>query len=149
MITDLENTKRIMGLDLGSKRVGVAVSDSLGITAQGVCVIPRSDGSSWLKQLDQLIKDYQIASIVIGLPRNMDGSLGEKSEESKRWAKFIEETYRLPVYLWDERLSTVAVERTLIDANVTRNKRKKVIDQLAATWILQGFLDAKRREQLD
>lgn len=135
-----------MGLDLGERRIGVAVSDSLGITAQGVCVIKKKDDSSWLKQLDDLIQEYQITEIVIGLPRNMDGSLGEKGKESIHWAKYLEKIYHIPIHLWDERLSTVAVERTLIESNITRSKRKKVIDQLAASWILQGFLDAKRRE---
>lgn len=136
---------RIMGLDLGNRRIGVAVSDSLGITAQGVCVIHKTDDESWLKQLDDLIHEYQVTELVIGCPRNMDGSLGEKGEESMKWAKHFKEKYSFPVHLWDERLSTRAVERTLIEANMTRRKRKKVVDQLAASWILQGFLDAKRR----
>ena len=137
-----------MGLDLGAKRVGVAVSDSLGITAQGVCVLARDgeDDHAWLTQLDELIQKYQITEIVIGLPRNMDGSLGKKGEESQYIADQLESIYQIPVHLWDERLSTVAVERTLIESNVRRKKRKKIIDQLAATWILQGFLDSKRRE---
>lgn len=137
---------RILGLDLGEKRIGVAVSDSLGITAQGVCVLNRDDDRSWLKQLAELIERYQITAIVIGLPRNMDGSLGVKGEESQRIAEQLQRMFHLPVHLWDERLSTMAVERTLIASNVRRKKRKKVIDQLAATWILQGYLDAQRRE---
>lgn len=138
---------RIMGIDLGGKRIGIAVSDSLGITAQGVCVLTRGDDSSWLKQLDPLIQSYQIGEIVVGLPRNMNGSLGKKAEESKEIANQLERIYQIPVHLWDERLSTVVAERTLIESNVRRKKRKKIVDQLAATWILQGFLDAKRREK--
>ncbi len=137
---------RIMGLDLGERRIGVAVSDSLGITAQGVCVIKKTGDSAWLKQLDDLIQEYQITEIVIGFPRNMDGSTGEKGKESIHWAEYLENNYHMPVHLWDERLSTSAVTRTLIESNLTRKKRKNVIDQLAAVWILQGFLDAKRRE---
>lgn len=136
---------RFMGIDFGEKRVGIAVSDALGITAQSVTTIDRTGSKSWLEVLDQLIEEYSITAIVIGFPRNMDGSLSEKGEQSLQLAETLKQRYHLPVHLWDERLSTVAVERTLIEANMTRKKRKRVIDQLAATWILQGFLEAQRR----
>lgn len=134
-----------MGLDLGERRIGIAVSDSLGFTAQGVCFINRQEGLLWLDKLEELIREYQITELVIGLPRNMDGSLGEKGKGSIQLAEEVKKRFQLPVHLWDERLSTVAVERTLIEANVSRKKRRGVIDQLAASWILQGYLDAQRR----
>jgi putative Holliday junction resolvase len=137
------NATRILGLDLGQRRVGVAISDELGWTAQGITVIQRDESSSWLSRLDELIHQYEIKAIVVGLPRNMDGSIGFRGEACKQTAKELEERYGLPVHLWDERLSTTAVERTLISADLSRKKRKKVIDQMAASWILQGYLDAQ------
>lgn len=142
--SDVNASSRILGLDIGERRIGVAVSDSLGWTAQGVEVIDRKL-DDWLKRLDQIITDYQISEIVVGFPRNMNGTIGPKGEACQELAKELGERYSLPVHLWDERLSTMAVERTLIDADVNRKKRKKVIDRLAASWILQGYLDAKRR----
>lgn len=143
--SDVSASPRILGLDVGERRIGVAVSDSLGWTAQGVEVIDRKLGN-WLSRLDQLVAEYQIGEIVIGFPRNMNGTIGPKGEACQQLAKELEERYSLPIHLWDERLSTMAVERTLIDADVNRKKRKKVIDRLAASWILQGYLDAKRRK---
>jgi putative Holliday junction resolvase len=136
---------RIMWLDLGKRRIGVAVSDSLGWTAQGVEVIDRK-GIDWRKRLDQLVNEYQVSAFVVGLPRNMNGTIGPRGESCQQLAKELEERYSLPVYLWDERLSTTAVERTLIDADISRKKRKKVVDQMAASWILQGYLDSLRRQ---
>lgn len=137
---------RIMGLDLGEKRVGVAVSDPMGWTAQGVDVLER-DQSNWMDRLAQLVDEYQVETLVVGLPRNMDGSIGVKGKASKELATELEERFQIPVELWDERLSTVAVERTLIDADVSRRKRRKVVDRMAASWILQGYLDAQGRNK--
>lgn len=145
MSFELDSVTRILGLDLGERRIGVAVSDALGMTAQGICTIDRRSPGSWLEKLDELVTAYQIQAIVIGLPRNMDGSLGQKGEQSIQIADDLKERYAFPIHLWDERLSTAAVERTLIEADMSRKKRKRVVDQLAATWILQGFLDAQRR----
>jgi putative Holliday junction resolvase len=142
---DIEGTSRVLGLDVGQRRIGVAVSDSLGWTAQGVSVIERRDG--WLGELDRLVKEYAVGGIVVGLPRNMNGTIGPRGEDCQQVAATLKERYGLPVHLWDERLSTMAAERTLIDADVSRRKRKQVIDRLAATWILQGFLDAQRRHR--
>jgi putative Holliday junction resolvase len=133
-----------MGLDVGERRIGVAVSDPLGWTAQGIAVIDKQD-ADWLAQLDRLIQEYEVQTIVVGLPRNMDGSIGARGEACRKLANELAARYSLPVELWDERLSTMAVEKTLLSADVSRQKRKKVIDQMAATWILQGYLDAKRR----
>lgn len=134
---------RIMGLDLGERRIGVALSDSLGWTAQGVEVIDRKV-TDWLKRVEQLIQEHQVSAIVVGLPRNMNGTIGPRGEACQVAAKELTERFSLPVHLWDERLSTAAVERTLLEADVSRKKRKEVVDKMAASWILQGFLDAKR-----
>src|SRR4051812_13135533 len=135
---------RVMGLDVGERRIGVAVSDPLGWTAQGIAVIDKQS-ADWLTQLDRLVPEYEVQKIVVGLPRNMDGSIGPRGEACRKLANELSARYSLPVDLWDERLSTMAVEKALISADVSRQKRKKVIDQMAATWILQGYLDAKRR----
>lgn len=141
---DIEVSSRIMGLDIGERRIGIAVSDSLGWTAQGVTILHRKN-EDWLKRLDEIIEQYQVKEIVVGLPRNMNGTIGERGEDAMQVAEILRQRYGFPVHLWDERLSTMAVERTLIDADLSRRKRKQVIDQLAASWILQGYLDSRRR----
>ncbi|MGA8942390.1 MAG: Holliday junction resolvase RuvX [Thermoactinomyces sp.] len=140
-----DNQSRILGLDIGDRRIGVAVSDLFGWTAQGIKVIDRKQ-KNWLQELDQIVEDYRIKEFVVGLPRNMNGTIGPRGEMSRQLAEELKNRYGCPVHLWDERLSTVAAERTLIDADLSRRKRKKVVDQMAATWILQGFLDALRRQ---
>lgn len=141
---DINSSSRILGLDLGERRIGVAVSDLLGWTAQGLTTIDRQKNPDWMSELDGVIKNYEVSSIVVGLPKNMNGSIGPRGEACKQIAEELKSRYHLPVILWDERLSTSAVEKTLISADVSRKKRKKVVDQAAATWILQGYLDAKR-----
>ncbi|MFC4076845.1 Holliday junction resolvase RuvX [Salinithrix halophila] len=136
---------RTMGIDAGQKRVGVAVSDLMGWTAQGVETVQRTEDDRWLDRIAQLINEYEVSSIVVGLPRNMDGSIGERGEACQSLARDLEKRFSLPVRMWDERLSTMAVERTLIEADMSRKKRRKVVDQMAASWILQGYLDAQRR----
>lgn len=142
---EFSDTKRFLALDLGDKRTGVAVSDALQLTAQGLVSIKGTVRVNWLDELDLLFKQYDVGAIVLGFPRNMNGSVGEKGEKAKRVAQMLQTRYQIPVHLWDERLSTSAVERTLLEADMSRNKRKKVIDKMAASWILQGFLDAQRR----
>jgi putative holliday junction resolvase len=137
------NHFRVMGLDIGERRIGIAVSDALGWTAQGVEVIDRKT-TDWIQRVGQLIQAYEIYTLVVGFPRNMDGSIGPRGELSKRIADELEVRFSLPVVLWDERLSTSAVERMLIEADVSRGKRKHIIDKIAAAWILQGYLDAQR-----
>ncbi|NLM21160.1 MAG: Holliday junction resolvase RuvX [Peptococcaceae bacterium] len=132
---------RIMGLDLGEKTIGVAMSDPLGLTAQGITVIKRS--SKDLEELQRLITDYEVTEIVIGLPRHMNGSLGDRALQTQKFASRLEQTFQLPVTLWDERLSTVGAERALLEADVSRAKRKKIIDKMAAVFILQGYLDSR------
>jgi putative holliday junction resolvase len=137
---------RVLGLDLGTKTLGVAVSDEMGWTAQGVETIPidEENGNYGLERLSEIIQHYQVDEIVVGLPKNMNGSIGPRGEASKSFAEILKKTFGLPVTLWDERLSTMAAERFLIAADVSRKKRKKVIDKMAAVMILQGYLDSKQ-----
>ncbi len=134
---------RIMGLDVGSKPIGGAVSDALGWTAQGITTIKwnEKDIRSADPYLKKLIVEHDIGKAVIGLPKHMNGTIGERGQASEAYAKHIEKVHKIPTVLWDERLSTMAAERTLLEADVSRQKRKKVIDKLAAVMILQGYLD--------
>lgn len=131
-----------MGIDLGEVRIGIAVSDPLGMTAQGVEVIRRASEEKDLYRLGELLKQYEIQKIVLGFPKNMNGTIGPRGEITQQFAKLLEDTFELPVILWDERLSTVAAERMLIEADVRRDKRKKVVDKMAAAIILQNYLDS-------
>ncbi|GLO66665.1 MULTISPECIES: Holliday junction resolvase RuvX [Oceanobacillus] len=136
---------KIIGLDVGSKTIGVAVSDALGWTAQGIKTIcwDENDLSSADKELEKIISEHEIGKAIIGLPKNMNGTIGERGEASQRYAKHIEKVFQIPVDLWDERLTTMAAERILLEADMSRSKRKKVIDKMAAVMILQGYLDQK------
>lgn len=133
-----------MGLDVGTKTVGVAVSDELGLTAQSLTTVRRKNLKSDLAELKALIAEYEVTRVVIGLPLNMDGSEGPRAEASRVFAGVLGEATGLPMELWDERLSTVAATRILLEGDVSREKRKQVIDQVAAGIILQGWLDARR-----
>lgn len=137
--------KRILGLDVGDKTIGVAVSDEMGWTAQGVETIRRESREKDFARLQELITHYQVGEIVVGLPKNMNGTIGPRGESCQAFASQLADRTSLPVHLWDERLTTMAAERMLIAADVSRQKRKKVIDKMAATLILQGYLDAKSR----
>lgn len=136
---------RIMGLDVGSKTVGVAISDALGWTAQGIetVKIDEANGEFGVERITELVKEYAITEFVVGYPKNMNNTVGPRGEASENYKKLLEETFSLPVKLWDERLTTMAAERMLIDADVSRKKRKQVIDKMAAVMILQGYLDSK------
>lgn len=134
---------RIMGLDIGDKTIGVAVSDIMGMTAQGIKTIRRESKKKDLEQLKEIIKEKQVNKIVSGLPKNMNGTLGPQGEKVIKFCDFLKEEVGLEIEFWDERLSTVAAERSLIEGDVSRKKRKKVIDMLAAVIILQGYLDSK------
>jgi RNAse H-fold protein YqgF len=135
-----------MGLDFGSKTIGVAVSDALLWTAQGVKTIRRSKKE--IEELRELIQEYEISEIVIGYPRNMNGTLGPRCEMTDEFATLLRQEFGLPVVLWDERLSTVAAQRTLLEADVSRSKRKQVIDKMAAVFILQGYLDRRQKNNM-
>ena len=134
---------RTMGLDLGSKTLGVAVSDAMGWTAQGLETIKINEATKdfGIKRLGEIIQEYEVTKIVLGFPKNMNGTIGPRGEASQDFATYLEKKFKLPVFLWDERLTTMAAERVLIEADVSRRKRKKVIDKMAAVMILQGFLD--------
>lgn len=137
---------RIMGLDYGSKTIGVAVSDALLWTAQGIKTIRRSNKE--IDELRKLISDFEVREIVLGYPKNMDGTLGTRCELTDEFAGVLRQEFGLPVVLWDERLSTVAAQRSLIEADVSRAKRKLVIDKMAAVFILQGYLDSRHNRNI-
>ena len=141
---------RIMGLDFGSKTVGVAVSDALKITAQPLETIIRKDENKLrqtLSRIEQLAKEYEIETIVLGYPKNMNNSQGERAEKTVEFSKALERRSGLPVVLWDERLTTIAAERVLMESGVRRENRKEVIDQIAAALILQGYLDFSQEKE--
>ena len=138
--------RRALGLDVGSKTIGVAVSDSLGITAQGVCTIRRHGWDNDLAALMGYVREYEAAEFVVGLPKNMDGSIGPAADKAAEFAERLRGDSGLPVTLVDERLSTMIATKTLIGGGVSRENRKGVVDKLAAQIILQGYLDRKQRE---
>ena len=136
---------RILGLDYGSKTVGVAVSDPLGLTAQSVETLWRKQENKLrqtLARIEELAAEYQAEKIVLGLPKNMNNTIGERAEKTLEFREMLERRTGLPVVMWDERLTTVEAERTLMEASVRREKRKQYLDQLAAVFILQGYLDS-------
>ena len=135
---------RIMGLDVGDKTIGVAVSDLMGLTAQGAKTIKRVGKKKDIEALKEIIKERQVNKIVSGLPKNMNGTLGPQGEKVIKFCELLEEETGIKIEYWDERLSTVAAERTLIQGNVRRENRKGVIDMVAAVIILQGYLDRQR-----
>ena len=141
---------RILGLDFGSKTVGVAVSDGLLLTAQGVETIERKDENKLRKtcaRIEELIAEYEITEIVLGLPKNMNNTEGERVEKTKAFGEKLERRTGLPVHYWDERLTTVAAEQILMESGVRRENRKAVIDKVAAGLILQGYLDCLRTKE--
>ncbi len=140
---------RILGLDFGDKTIGVAVSDPLGWTAQGVEIIKRENPQEFkkcMRRLSELIVEYQADEIVLGYPKNLDNSEGERCKKTKAFAERIQGRFpKIPLVLWDERFSTVAAERSLRLADLSHEKRKSVIDKMAAVHILQGYLDSKQK----
>ncbi len=136
---------RTMGLDIGTHTIGVAISDELGITAQGFKTLRRKSMEMDLKELAMIIRHFEIDKIVVGLPKNMNGTLGTQAEIVLKWVKVLTDRIHVQVVTWDERLSTVGASKVLLEADLSRRKRKKVIDKLAAVLILQGYLDKSRR----
>ena len=134
---------RILGFDYGSKRIGVAVCDELGITAQGIATIARKNRTQVLNEIAVFIKKYSVEKIVIGYPLRLDGTEGIQCEKISNFVRVLESTFSIPVIKWDETLTTKEAEGILIQANMRREKRKTVIDKLAATLILQGYLDSQ------
>lgn len=135
---------RIMGLDFGSKTVGVAVSDPLLITAQGIEIIRRKDENKLrqtLARIEELIVEYEVSEIVLGLPKNMNDTIGDRAELSLEFQDKLERRTGLPVTMWDERLTTVAADKVMMEAGIRREHRKEYVDKIAASFILQGYLD--------
>ena len=139
-----------LGLDYGSRTVGVAVSDRLGLTAQGVETICRDQENKLrrtLARLEELIRIYEVTGIVLGFPKNMNDSIGERAQKTLEFKEKLEKRTGLPVVLWDERLTSVMAERTLMEAGVRREHRKEYLDKIAAVYILQGYLDRQHFER--
>ena len=138
---------RIMGLDFGSKTVGGAISDPLLITAQGITIIRRKEENKLrqtLAQIEELIQEYEVSEIVLGNPKNMNDTMGERAQLSAEFKEKLERRTGLPVVLWDERLTTVAADKAMMEAGIRREHRKERVDRIAATFILQGYLDYRK-----
>ena len=141
---------RIIGLDFGSKTVGVAVSDELLITAQGIEIVRRKSENKLrqtLARIEELIKEYNVEKIVLGFPKNMNNSEGERCEKTLEFKEMLERRTGLTVELWDERLTTVAADNLMMEAGIRRENRKEYVDQIAASFILQGYLDYRQNEK--
>ena len=141
---------RIMGLDFGSKTVGVAISDPLLITAQGIEIIHRKEENKLrqtLARIEELIEEYEVSEIVLGLPKNMNDTLGERARLSVEFKEKLERRTGLSVSMWDERLTTVAADKAMMEAGIRREHRKDHVDKIAAVFILQGYLDLRKNRE--
>ena len=141
---------RIMGLDFGSKTVGVAMSDPLLITAQGIEIIRRKEENKLRKtcaRIEELIEEYEVDEIVLGYPKNMNDTLGERIERTNEFKEMVERRTGMEVHLWDERLTTVAADKAMIEAGLRREERKEHVDKVAAVFILQGYLDYRAMQK--
>ena len=132
---------RILGLDIGQKTIGVAISDPLGFTAQGITTIRRKKKEEDINEIINLCKEYAVETIVVGLPKNMNGSIGFAGEKIMEFTELLKDSVECKIELWDERLTTVAAHRAMLEADLSRGKRKKIVDKIAATYILQGYID--------
>ena len=132
---------RILGLDVGQKTIGVAVSDPLGFTAQGLTTIRRTNKEKDIEEIKKFCDEYNVEVIVIGLPKNMNGTIGSSGEIVRAFGEIIKEQLNIEIKYWDERLTTVAAHKAMLEADLSRNKRKKIVDKIASTYILQGYLD--------
>lgn len=132
---------RILGLDLGSKTIGVAISDPFGWTAQGITTIRRTKKENDILEIEKICNEYKVEEIVIGLPKNMNGSIGESGNRAIEFSEVVKEKLNIKITMWDERLTTVAAHKAMIEADLSREKRKKIVDKIAAIYILQGYLD--------
>lgn len=133
---------RVLGLDIGDKTIGIAISDPLGYTAQGITTIRRKSEAMDIEELKKICKEYTVDTIVSGLPKNMNNSIGPQGEKVIKLCEVIKENIQVPIIMWDERLTTVAANRAMLEADLSRAKRKKIVDKVAATYILQGYLDS-------
>lgn len=132
---------RILGLDVGDRTIGVAISDPLGFTAQGITTIRRKSLQYDLDELKKICDEYSVELILSGLPKNMNGTIGPQGEKVLEFCEKVKEFLNLPIEMWDERLTTVAATRAMLEADLSRAKRRKIVDKMAATYILQGYLD--------
>ena len=137
--------ERVLGLDVGDKTIGVAVSDPLGFTAQGLTTLIRESNKKDYQAIKELIDEYDVQTLVVGLPKNMNNTIGPQSEKVIKFAEKIKNKFNVEIIYIDERLTTMSAERLLIEGNVRRENRKKYIDKLAASYILQTYLDSQRR----
>ena len=137
---------RILGLDVGQKTIGVAISDPLGFTAQGITTIRRTKKVEDIKEVVRICNEYSVETIVVGLPKNMDGSIGFAGEKIQEFSNLLKESIDLEIVFWDERLTTVDAHKAMLEADLSRGKRKKIVDKVAATYILQGYLDRISRK---
>lgn len=133
---------RILGLDVGERTIGIAISDPLGYTAQGLTTIRRKNLKIDIEELKKICDEYSVESILMGFPKNMNGTIGPSGEKAIELSKILEEELHMPVRLWDERLTTVAAHKAMLEADLSRAKRKKIVDKIAAMYILQGYLDS-------
>jgi len=133
---------RVLGLDIGDKTIGIAISDPLGYTAQGITTILRKSETMDIEELEIICRKYSVDTIVSGLPKNMNNSLGPQGEKVIKFCEIIKQNIQIPIIMWDERLTTVAANKAMLEANLSRAKRKKIVDKVAATYILQGYLDS-------
>jgi putative Holliday junction resolvase len=134
-----------MGLDYGDKTIGVAISDELGWTAQGLETIKRRTPDKDAARIEEILNQYEVTEIVVGLPKNMNNTIGPRGEMCIAFSQDLRQRLKVPVHLWDERLTTVSANRTLLEADVSRKKRKAVIDKMAAALILQGYMDSNKK----
>ena len=137
---------RILGIDYGEKRVGLAISSPVGFIAQGLPTIERIEGTDYLEELADVIKEKEVDEIVVGLPKNMNGSIGEKAEEVFVLVETLKSKFNLPVHTFDERLTTVRAHRAMTGAKMSKKGKKKRVDMIAAQFILQAYLDKKKFE---
>ena len=133
---------RILGLDVGERTIGIAISDPLGYTAQGLTTIRRKNLKIDIAELKKICDEYSVESILMGFPKNMNGTIGPSGEKAIELSKILEQELHLTVKLWDERLTTVAAHKAMLEADLSRAKRKKIVDKIAAMYILQGYLDS-------
>ena len=142
-----QSTRRILGLDVGSKTIGLAVSDPLGITAQGLDTIRRKNKRADFEQLEKVIQKYQVAEMVVGYPLRMSGAAGTQAEKMQRFAEELRQRFHLPVHLWDERLTSAQANRVLRETEMSIARRSQAVDRMAAVLILQSWMDARARKQ--
>ncbi len=144
-VNELPTLSRILGIDYGEKRIGLAISDPLRITAQGIDTLERRGWEEDLGAIREIVTQHQVEKVIVGLPRRMNGTIGRQAQRVEDFVRRLAEGIGLPVETWDERLTTVAAERALLEGSVRRKKRKLLRDRLAAVFILQGYLDAQPR----